>query len=53
VATLELVAAIVSTVLSILLPVVGLILVVLLAVALLSFWQRRRPLTVGKVATSP
>ena len=52
VATVEWIAAVAATVLSILLPALGLLLAVLLAIALFSIWQRRRPLTAGKVAAS-
>jgi hypothetical protein len=52
VATVELVAAIFSTVLSIVLPVLGLLLVVLLALMLFGIWHRRRMLPAGKAAGS-
>jgi hypothetical protein len=52
VATVELVAAIFSTVLSILLPVLGLLLVVILTIVLFTFWQRRRTTLRSKTAAA-
>jgi len=52
VATGELVASVAATILSLLLPVLGLMLVVLLLIAFFAIWQRRRSLVTGKVTTS-
>jgi hypothetical protein len=48
VATGELIASVTATILSILLPVIGLMLAVLLMIALFAVWQRRRPVVTGK-----
>ena len=52
VATGELIASVTATIVSILLPVLGLMVVVLLAIALFSIWQRRRPAVMVKATTS-
>jgi hypothetical protein len=52
VATAELVASVGATVVTILLPVAGLVLVAILATVLFSIWQRRRPAMGGKTATA-
>jgi Domain of unknown function (DUF4126) len=50
VATGELLASVTATILSILLPVLGLALVILLAIMLFAIWQRRRPVVPGKAS---
>jgi hypothetical protein len=52
VATAELVASVCATIVTILLPMAGLVLVGILAIVLFSIWQRRRPAMGGKAAAA-